>query len=270
MTYPAGWTPRSPKRSLKEQLVDDLGRDIIAGRLLPGGLLPAEDALLARFSVSRTVLREALNVLSAKGLVDARPKRGTIVRPPSDWSQLDPAIIGWRAEEDVIDPNGEIVLLLDHLTEMRRIIEPAAAQLAARRATEDDLAGLTATYEAMERADSADEYTAADLTFHIACLRAAHNDFLLPVAHAIRSALVLSLRVTNRDPYADRTVSLPLHRAILDAIIARDPEAAARAMLRNLDDADARRARAGYRSGVGHAYAPAKRRRRPASHKRST
>jgi DNA-binding FadR family transcriptional regulator len=244
-----------PRRNLKDLLVDGLGRDIIAGRLQPGAPLPSEEALLTRFSVSRTVLREALSVLSAKGLVDARPKRGTVVRASTDWSQLDPAILAWRAAEDAIAPSGEVAFLLDQLTEIRRIIEPEAARLAARRRTEQDIAELTATFQAMERANSAEEYTSADLDFHIACLNAAHNQFLLPIAHAIRSALLISLRVTNRDPHADRKVSLPLHRSIFEAIVSGHPDAAARAMERNLDDAEMRRFRAGYRGGESEAAA---------------
>lgn len=241
-------TSRPLRPNLKDRLVDGLGREIISGRMAPGTLLPSEDALLAHYAVSRTVLREALAVLQAKGMLDSRQKRGTVVRPASAWSQLDPAVLGWRVDEDVIAPSGEMVRLLDQLMEIRRIIEPAAARLAAVRATKADLAALADTFAAMQKAGSAEEYTTADLTFHITCLNAAHNDFLLPVAHAIRSALVISLRVTNRDPHANRRVSLPLHAAILHAIVAGDPDAAAIAMERNLDDAEMRRVRAGYRS----------------------
>jgi DNA-binding FadR family transcriptional regulator len=84
----------------------------------------------------------------------------------------------------------------------------------------------------------------ADLTFHVACLGAAQNEFLLPIAHAIRTELMTSMRVTNRDPEENQKVSLPLHRAIRDAIAARDPEAARLAMQRHLDDTERRRRRA--------------------------
>ncbi len=233
------------KRNLKDQLVDELGGDIVAGRLKPGDLLPSEDVLLARFGVSRTVLREALNVLSAKGLVDPRPKRGTVVSPRAEWSQLDPSILAWRSTGDAVEHTGEVTARLNQLMEMRRIIEPAAAALAAQRGTAEDFSQLTAAYEAMERASSPEAFMAADLTFHIGCLHAAHNDFLLPIAHAIRSAMVTSLRVTNPDPHENRNVSLPLHRAILDAIVSRQPNEAASAMERHLDDTEQRRARAG-------------------------
>jgi GntR family galactonate operon transcriptional repressor len=229
------------KRNLKEQLVERIGSEIVSGRVQPGDLLPNEDVLLNRYDVSRTVLREALNALSAKGLLDARPKRGTIVRPRAEWSQLDPAILGWSGatrSEDAADR-------LNELMEVRRIVEPGAAALAARRGTEDDFARMREAYSAMERAATAEEFMEADLAFHIACLNATHNDFLSPIAHAIRTAMMTSLRVTNSDPHENRSVSLPLHRAILDAVLARDPAAAGTAMERHLDDTEERRARAG-------------------------
>src|SRR5579875_335848 len=143
----AYWRPL--KRNLREQLVEQLGGDIVCGRLLPGQVLPSEEALLRRYGVSRTVLREALNVLSAKGLLDARPRRGTIVRPRCDWSQLDPEILGWR--DDPAAPSGGNP---DHLLELRRIIEPPAAALAAQRAAAEDRAAMTRAYEAMVQAGS--------------------------------------------------------------------------------------------------------------------
>lgn len=229
------------RRNLREQLVDMLGGDIISGRLQPGDLIPSEDVLLARYGVSRTVLREALNVLSGKGLLDARPKRGTVVRPRSDWSQLDPVVLGWRRARQT----RTLERSLDQLMDVRRIIEPAASALAARQRTAKDLARIDAAYLAMEQAGSAVQaFMDADVAFHIACLEAAHNDFLLPVAHAIRTELMSSMRVTNRDPEENRQVSLPLHRAIRDAIAARDPDAARLAMQRHLDDTERRRRRA--------------------------
>src|ERR1700733_2359058 len=121
-------TPSRPlKRNLREQLVEQLGGDIVRGRPQPGEALPNEEELLSRYDVSRTVLREALNVLSGKGLLDAKPRRGTIVRPRCDWSQLDPAVLGWH--DDPAEPGGDN---LDLLMELRRIIEPSAAELASR------------------------------------------------------------------------------------------------------------------------------------------
>jgi DNA-binding FadR family transcriptional regulator len=225
------------KRNLREQLVEQIGGDIVQGRLLPGQPLPNEEELLARYEVSRTVLREALNVLSGKGLLDAKPRRGTIVRPRSEWSQLDPAILGWR--DDSAEPVGENA---DHLMELRRIIEPAAAELAAGRGTAEDHAAIAKAYDAMVAAgNDVQAFVDADVTFHVACLTAARNEFLLPVTHAIRVSLIASMRITNRDSEQNRTVTLPLHKAISDAILARDAPAARLAMQVHLDDTERRR-----------------------------
>jgi GntR family transcriptional regulator, galactonate operon transcriptional repressor len=240
---------RPLKRNLREQLVEMLGGEIVRGRLKPGGLLPAEDVLLARYGVSRTVLREAINVLSGKGLLDARPKRGTIVRPRSEWNQLDPMILTWLGSDATEPGSKSLKRNLDHLMELRRIIEPSAAGLAAERGTAEDLAHLSAAYDAMERAgDDVHAFMDADVAFHIACLEATHNEFLLPIAHAIRTELLTSMRLTMGDADRNRRVSLPLHRSIRDAIVARDPTAASLAMQRHLDDSERRSGRATRRS----------------------
>jgi GntR family transcriptional regulator, galactonate operon transcriptional repressor len=240
--------PGPLKRNLREQLVDMLGGDIVRGRLQPGDLLPCEDVLLARYGVSRTVLREAVNVLSGKGLLDARPKRGTMVRPKSQWSQLDPMVLAWRGTDGSAPRSKSLERSLDHLMELRRIIEPEAAALAAARGTAKDFARISGTCDAMETASGdVQAFVDADLAFHVACLEAAHNDFMLPIAHAIRTELVASMRVTNRDADENRRTVLPLHHTIRDAIAARDPAAARLAMQRHLDDTEQRRGRAGRR-----------------------
>ncbi|MGH7044347.1 MAG: FadR/GntR family transcriptional regulator [Acetobacteraceae bacterium] len=232
------------KRNLREQLVEQLGGDIVSGRLQPGEALPNEEVLLNRYDVSRTVLREALHVLSGKGLLDARPRRGTIVRPRSEWSQLDPEILGWRHAATEVGGQS-----LDHLMELRRIIEPAAAALAAKRATAEDRAAMTGAYRAMEKAGrDVTDFVDADVRFHVACLGAARNEFLLPVAHVIRASLVASMRITNRDGETNRTVSLPLHKAVLDAILSRDAASARDAMQAHLDDTERRRVAAARRT----------------------
>jgi GntR family galactonate operon transcriptional repressor len=169
------------KRGLKDQIVEEIGSQIIEGRLLPSELLPSESVLLARYNVSRTVLREAITVLTSKGLLEARPKRGTIVKPHLEWNQLDPAIIGWSGAYQVDISPDEVASRIDQLIEVRHIIEPAAAALAARRATQEDFARMTYAYEAMESAGTnVETFMKADLAFHIACLRASHTRFVRP------------------------------------------------------------------------------------------
>lgn len=242
------------KRGLKDQVVEEIGSDIIGGRLQPGALLPSESALLQRFDVSRTVLREAITVLSAKGLIEARQKRGTIVRPRLEWNQLDPSVIGWSGVQTQDQPSDAMADRLDQLIEVRHIIEPAAAALAAQRGTQEDFDRIAAAYHAMETAGpDVQAFMQADLAFHIACLRASGNVFLFPIAHAIRTAMATSLQITNSDPDANHAVSLPLHRAILDAILARKPKAAIAAMTHHLEDTKRRRDALGRRApgGIG-------------------
>jgi GntR family transcriptional regulator, galactonate operon transcriptional repressor len=223
-----------------EQVVDALGREIVAGRLEAGAPLPAEESLLAQYGVSRTVLREALQVLAAKGMVESRQKRGTLVTSPSNWHQLDPSVLSWHSQLSVNAP-----VLVD-LMEMRRMLEPGAAALAATRFAPEDKTRLTAAYDGMAMAardGDTEAFIAADLEFHSAILFATHNRFLLPLAHAIRAAMLASLHQTNSRADENHAISLPLHKAILDAILVGDGATAQRAMLEHLDDTEARRLR---------------------------
>jgi GntR family transcriptional regulator, galactonate operon transcriptional repressor len=226
------------KRNLRDQLVEVLGRGIVNGELQPGDILPSEGELLERYSVSRTVLREALQVLSAKGLVDSKQRRGTTVRPRAEWNQLDGALLEWHGASDVADS------ALQQLMEVRRIVEPSASALAAQRADKDQRKRMTAAYEEMERSrGDVEKFTAADLEFHTSILEASGNQFLLPIAQAIRTTLAESLQITNPRPEENHRVSLPLHKAVLDAILKRDGQAAFNAMQLHLDDTERRRAK---------------------------
>jgi GntR family galactonate operon transcriptional repressor len=229
-------------RNLRDQLVETLGGEIVRGELRPGDVLPSEADLLHRFKVSRTVLREALQVLSAKGLVDARQRRGTVICDPVDWNQLDPMLLEWRRQPAASEQ------ALQQLMEVRRIVEPPGAALAAVRAREPDRDRITAAYAGMRDADQdVGAFIRADVEFHTAILEAAGNQFLLPIVHAIRTTLGASLRITNMWPDENRQVSLPLHAAILHAVLAGDAPGAARAMELHLDDTERRRMAAGSR-----------------------
>jgi GntR family galactonate operon transcriptional repressor len=222
-----------PDRSLHDRVVHAIGRKILGGELPPGALLPAEPELGA----SRTVLREAIKVLAAKGLVEARPKIGTRVRPRDAWNLLDPDVLAWQ-QRGAGSPS-----LLRTLTEVRRIIEPAAAELAASRADAGDLAALGEALAGMERTAQArngnvEPFVQADMRFHLAILHACRNELLEQMSRVVYSALLVSFRATSSLPGRARG-SLPGHRAIFDAIRARDPRGAAAAM-RHLVQATAR------------------------------
>jgi len=222
------------RRNLCGQVADDLGRQILAGTVQPGDLLPQEWTLCRELGVSRTVVREAVKSLAAKGLVESRPKRGTLVRSSEAWNYLDPDVLEWQAR---VDPSGRHLV---HLTEFRQTIEPAAAALAAERGTGADLRRIDEAYREMERTtDSVEAFLAADLGFHTEILRATGNPFFAPVANVISTSLEHSLRLTNRQP-ADNVTSLPVHQKLMKAICARKPKLAEATMRSLLSDASAR------------------------------
>ncbi|QDV62098.1 HTH-type transcriptional regulator Mce2R [Crateriforma conspicua] len=222
------------RRNLCGQVVHDLGFKILAGQVKPGEALPQEPTLCEQLGVSRTVVREAIKSLAAKGLVESRPKRGTIVRPSADWNYLDSEVLAWHASAD---GDGQH---LRFLTEFRLTVEPAAAALAAKRASEDQLDRIRAALEKMAaNTDSVEAFKEADLRFHTEILHATGNPFFSPVAGAIAISLATSLKVTNRQP-ADNPASVPLHRDVMDAICRRDADAAREAMHCLLADAKRR------------------------------
>lgn len=226
--------PTPLRQNLCGQVVHDLGLRIVSGSVQPGDALPQEPTLCEEFGVSRTVVREAVKVLTAKGLVDSRPKRGTVVRSDRSWNLLDAEVLRWWSEAD---PDGHHLM---HLTELRQAVEPAAASMAASRATDEEVMQIADAYEAMrDSVNRVEEFLAADLEFHVAVLHASGNPFFAPVANVVSSVLLSSLRVTNRKP-ADNATSVPVHRRVLKAIQDRNPVQAEKAMKALLADAAVR------------------------------
>jgi DNA-binding FadR family transcriptional regulator len=216
-------------RGVHGQTVEVLAQRILNGQLAEGATLDLI-ALQSEFDVSLTVLREALRVLAAKGMVDARPKRGTFVRPRADWSLLDADVLRWQfARQD--RPS-----LFNDLHELRSIVEPGAASLAATRATDDDLLALDTALEAMAAAGSdPGAAVAADLLFHRALLAATHNELVLRMEVLIETGLAERDRMVHGQ--AGTSDPVPRHRAVVDAIRRRDPARAARAMGKLLEQA---------------------------------
>jgi GntR family transcriptional regulator, galactonate operon transcriptional repressor len=215
-------------RGLHGQTVDALGARIVQGRYAPGTYLQA-DAIEQELGISKSVLREAMRVLAAKGLVDSRQRRGTVVRPRSYWLLLDGDLLRWQSHE--ADAG-----FLDNLAEVRSIVEPAGARLAARRRTDDDLAALESALAAMAGAGTdAGAVIESDLAFHAALLDAAHNELLS------RMEVVIGVGLRARDQLVHGQESwpdsLPVHWAIFEAVRAGDPVAAAAAMEALLEQA---------------------------------
>jgi DNA-binding FadR family transcriptional regulator len=216
------------RRGVHGQTVEVIARRILAGEIAEGDTLNLS-ALQEELDVSLTALREALKVLTAKGIVDARQKRGTFVRPRTDWHLLDGDVIRWQFAE------GAGQHLLDQLHEVRTIVEPAAARLAALRATAADVAVLDTALDEMSAAADPTAKVHADLSFHRALLAATHNELLERMEVVIETGLAERDRLVhgvarNADP-------VPSHRAVVEAIRANDPAGAEQAMHGLLDKA---------------------------------
>ena len=219
-------------RNLHGQVVQELGRLIVGGEIAPGENLPREELLAERMKVSRTALREAMKVLSAKGLIESRAGVGARVQEERYWNQLDADVLAWRCASMPTDD------FVDKLVEMREIIEPAAAAAAARRRTEAQLLEIQSAYEAMDAAQTLDAWAEADLRFHEAVLQATGNELLSSLFAVIDTALgtffVLSARNASNFRY-----SLPHHQKVLEAIRRKQPKVAHAAMLTMIADSQA-------------------------------
>jgi GntR family galactonate operon transcriptional repressor len=210
-------------------VLSTLGREIARGIIPVGAVLPPEHDLEARLGVGRGVIREAIKTLSGKGLVSVRPRHGTRVLPRSDWSLLDRDVLNWLVGHD--KPDRDLLLAIQ---EVRSIIEPAAAALAATRATKTDLLRINAALEAMEASDSQASATASDKAFHLAILDATHNPVLQGFCSAIDTLLsaVFVVAVDSIDGWFDG--NLPNHAATARAIEEGDARKARTAMERVL------------------------------------
>lgn len=204
-------------------IVQRLGREIVDGTFPPDSRLPDEATMLRRYGISRTALREAYGRLSAKGMLMARPKIGTSVRPPVYWNMLDPEVLMWHLETTPVD---QIALSLYPL---RRMIEPGAAALAAQVCTDGELAEIAAAYADMGAAgrDSA-RLIAADMRFHIAILAATHNRFIGGFRALIHATMQSTLHLGWRGAEAAsaRSARLLQHGDVLEAIRSRNADLA--------------------------------------------
>lgn len=216
-------------RNLHGQVVNEMGRRVVSGTYPAGALLPNEEQLCQELQVSRTALREAVKVLAAKGLLESRPRIGTRVRSRDVWNLLDPDILAWRCATGA-DPE-----FLRHLTELREIIEPAAASLAAGSRSPEQLAAIGAALQAMENANDMAQWVEADLAFHTAILKGTNNPLLMPLAAIIGSALESLLSVTARSA-GDFKRGLPDHQKVYAAIEAGNAQNALHRMAGMLSD----------------------------------
>lgn len=217
--------------SLTQQIVEELGIAIVTGKYAPDKPFPIESELCETYSASRSIVREAIKVLNAKGLLIARPRRGTSVRPKNDWNLLDPDVLYWMLKRRFS------LSLLKDFTRARIAIEPAAASEAARTATKAQVAHIERMLGHMqEAADGEFDPLEADVEFHLAVLAASNNQFFYHMSPVIETALRFSIRYTN-NRLKQRFASVEEHGAIFDAIKVGDSKGAAAATLVLLENA---------------------------------
>jgi DNA-binding FadR family transcriptional regulator len=205
--------------------MDHLGEAIVSGRYAAGAPIPPEPLLGAELGVSRTVIREAVKSLVGKGLVSTGPKVGTRVLAAEYWNWFDPDVVVWQSR------CGLTREFLRELQELRCVIEPAAVRMAAERASAADIAAIEAAFGGMKQAvEEGGDYVTHDLLFHQGLLRACGNRMMIQMGKALGALLRTSFEISTSRAEAPRN-SLPLHRAVLDAVIARKPAKAERAIL---------------------------------------
>lgn len=213
--------------NLTVNLLEILGRAIVTGRY-DGRQFPIEADIAKAHGVSRSVIREAVKMLTAKGLLSARPRQGTVVEPAASWNLFDPDVLRWSLERKFsID-------LLRQFNQLRVGIEPEAAALAAIVHDKESLAAIRSGLDAMRVGRHGGEALEADIAFHIAVLRATGNPFYVQLRSVVETALRVSIQFTNR--IKGHTASIEDHAAAAAAIAARDPNGARIAMRKIIGD----------------------------------
>lgn len=222
---------RDAKSTNSTQLVNLIGCEIVKGGFQPGSRLPDEATMLARYSVSRTALRETYGKLTAKGLIHARPKVGTRVRPQADWNMLDSEVLTWHLQ--TMPPE----TLATDLYALRRMVEPSAAALAAEARSDEALEQIAAAYAEMKAcSEGGGDLIDADFRFHLAILSATQNHFIGAFSSLIRAAMISTFRLSWRGAAEIQDARLFQHENVLEAIRQRNPDLARKAMEELLDD----------------------------------
>ena len=215
-------------RNLTYGMLDNLGRAIVTGHYEQRSF-PTEAELARQHGVSRSVTREAVKMLTAKGLLSARPRQGTVIQPSGNWNLFDTDVLRWLLERKFS------IELLVHFNQLRVAIEPEAAALAAGFAGPGDLRDIAAGLERMRAAEAGeDDPLDADIAFHVAILRASKNPFYAQFRDVVATALRTSIRFTNR--IKGRTANIADHEAVAEAIATGDAAAARAAMHRLIQD----------------------------------
>jgi DNA-binding FadR family transcriptional regulator len=217
-----------PRERLHDKVTREIALGIMRGNIGKGeSPLSTEGDLCRYLDVSRTILREAVKVLAAKGLIEVRPKTGIRVRPRNEWNLVDPDLLGWLCEAGVDD------LFIQDLCEVRAIVEPAAAELAAARASAEEIKSLLHWFHQIEaNTDNEEARLEADRNFHSTIFTACHNVFLTQMNVTVGVALRATQQIGVHLPQVMEE-SVQAHKKVAEAI-ARCDSAAARAAMERL------------------------------------
>jgi DNA-binding FadR family transcriptional regulator len=227
---PPAWSRRPT--NLAKAVTEELVRRVVRGDYPPGSALPAEHALCATFSVSRTVIREAVKVLQEKGLVQIRQGSGTAVLPPTSWNLLDELVLAAVIDDDAT------LGILDDVVVTRRLLESDMANVAARSADEDAVDQMRQLVDRMdELVDDPESYHEHDRAFHDTVMRASGNRIARAVVRSLESQVINTSSYMGKTERALCEASNRGHRRICERIAARDPEGAAEAMFAHITDA---------------------------------
>jgi len=217
--------------NLTDHVAGVVGRAIVSGEYATGAVFKIDD-LCVRFSASRTVMREAIKALTAKGMVTSRASMGSMAQPESAWNLSDPDVLNWY-----LHAKGNRLPLVREFNDFRIAIEPTAAALAARQSDSMAIAKIDAALARMYAAERGeDDSLDADVAFHEAILFATGNRFFINMRHTIDVALHISIGITNRSK-AVAVASASDHAKVADAIRAGDESGAHAAMLALLVEA---------------------------------
>ncbi|GAB2648153.1 FadR/GntR family transcriptional regulator [Vibrio panuliri] len=219
------------KRSLHVQVAREIARGILSGKLPQGSILPGEMSLCEQFGISRTALREAVKLLTSKGLLESRPKVGTRVINRAYWNFLDPQLIEW------MDGLADTDQFCHQFLGLRRAIEPEACALAAQHATAEQRIELSETFQQMVEISEADEFDQekwmkVDTRFHSLIFNATGNDFYLPFGNILTTMFVNFIAHSSEEG----STCIKEHRQIYDAIMAGNADKARQASANHLLD----------------------------------
>ena len=226
-TFPPAAPRRAAKRrSARDISIDSIGQKIVSGAYASGSLLPSSENLLAELGVSRTTLREALQTLAAKGMIEARAKVGTRVLGERHWNMFDADILSWREEAGI--PEASLAMLY----EMRQSLEPVAAALAAEKRTDADVDALRGWARKLRlEPDRVPEFVAADVSFHMLVLEMSGNPYMRSIGALISTALTASFTYSAPTESAAESAHVQrLHLDVVDAIQLHDAQRASDAM----------------------------------------